>query len=192
MIDSYKSLIKQGLSKKRYQHSIYVADECKKIAKKYGANVNDAYIAGLLHDAKKDVPLEELKMLVLSSNIEVEEVELNSPQLWHAIASCQFARDELGISNIDILNAIRYHTVARPNMSLLEKIVYLGDISSEDRTYNDVGKVRKLIYSNLDSAMLYVLKFVITKLLSHKVQVPCTTIQAYNFYLSISKSKNLA
>ena len=50
------SLIKQGLSKKRYQHSVYVADECKKIAEKYGANVEDAYIAGLLHDAKKDVP----------------------------------------------------------------------------------------------------------------------------------------
>ena len=191
MIDSYKSLIRQGLSKKRYQHSIYVADECKKIAKKYGANVEDAYIAGLLHDAKKDVPPDELKLMVINSNIEAEEIELDTPQLWHAIASCQFARDKLGISNIDILNAIRYHTVARPNMSLLEKIVYLGDISSADRTYNDVGKVRRLIYSNLDSAMLYVLKFVISNLLSHKGQVPSTTIQAYNHYLSVNKAQNL-
>lgn len=189
MVDSYKSLIRQGLSKKRYQHSLYVADECKKIAKRYGGNLEDAYIAGLLHDAKKDVPLDELRLMVLNSDIIVEEVELNCPQLWHAIASYQFAKDELGIRNIDILNAIRYHTVARPDMSLLEKIVYLGDISSVDRTYNDVGKVRKLIHSNLDSAMLYVLKFVITNLLSHKGQVPCSTIQAYNHYLCVNKAQ---
>ena len=189
LIKKYESLlcdVKDKLSKHRSQHCINVAEEAVKLAKLYGENEKNAYIAGLLHDIMKELDKNEMLEYIKSSDKNIEEAELDNSALWHGIASSIYA-EKIGIDNIDILNAIRYHTVARENMSKLEKIIYLADMVSADRNYPDVDVMRKLTYESLDKAMLYALTYTIKKQSSKSACIPVTTIKAYNYFC---KSEN--
>lgn len=178
--------VEKRLSKKRAKHCFNVADEAVKLAVKYGEDADKAYVAGLLHDIMKEYEKDKMLDYIKSGEYEIEEVEQSSPSLWHAIASAIYARS-IGIDDIDILNAIRYHTVARENMTLLEKIVYLADMVSADRDYDDVDIMRKLTYENLDDAMLYALSYTFKKQSERKACIPLTTVKAYNYFIT---SKN--
>ncbi|MGN0660353.1 MAG: bis(5'-nucleosyl)-tetraphosphatase (symmetrical) YqeK [Oscillospiraceae bacterium] len=182
--EEIKDYIRKNLSKARAQHCFNVADEAVLLAKKYGEDKGKAYTAGLLHDAKKEEKPEKLKQLVISSNIDFEPAELEAPQLWHAIAGSAFARDKFGVVDIDILNAIRYHTIAREGMSSLEKIIYLADMISKDRTYSGVEKMREYVYESLDKGMLEAIKLTIAKQIDKERKIPITTMRAYNYFIS--------
>lgn len=183
-IEELKELLEGRLSKKRYIHSLNVADECRKLAKKWAEDEETAYLAGLLHDVCKDSPKAEQKQMVEKSSLDVSDVELKAEPLWHAIAGAWYAEHLLGIEDRNFLNAIRYHTTGRAGMSRLEEIVYVADLISEDRTYKDVGKIRKLAFTNLDKTMLEGLKFSVTSVAEKSSPIPIVTIEAYNQYLA--------
>ena len=157
--DEKKKYLKEHLSQKRYQHSLNVAAECRKLAEKYGEDPDKAYFAGLLHDVCKELPAEEQKRLVLESGFAVCREEIETRSLWHAVAGAYFVKNVFGVEDIDIINSIRFHTVGRAGMTRLEEIVYLGDLVSADRSYKDVDKMRKAVYSDLNGAMLEGLPF---------------------------------
>lgn len=181
--EELKSIVKERLSKKRYQHSVYVAEAAKKLAKIYGSDCDKAYTAGILHDLCKEISPVEQRKLVERCNMNVTAEELEIQPLWHAIAGAQFCMETLGITDTDMLNAIRYHTVARENMSLLEEIVYLADLTSEDRDYDDIEKMRKLSTEGITQAMRYALSFQICDVVKKKSLLPNHTAQAYNYYV---------
>ena len=183
-IDEYKEVAKQLLSKKRYQHCLNVADECAKLAKRYGEDEQRAYVAGLLHDIKKDESPSSMLSMIIESGVYAEPIELDNSKLWHSIASSVFTEQRFNISDKDILNAIRYHTVARANMSKLELIVYMGDLISVDRFFDDVNYIRELAYKDLEKAVLYSLKFALIELINGEETIPITTIEAYNYYIT--------
>ena len=180
--DEKKKFLKARLSAKRYVHSLNVAAECRKLAIKYGEDPDKAYFAGLLHDICKELPDDEQKALVLKSSFTVCREELETRSLWHAIAGAYFIKTEFGVEDIDILNAVRFHTVGRPGMSRLEEIVYLGDLISADRDYKDVDRMRKLSYSSLNAAMLEAFAFSIKSVVKKGGLVPVCTAEGYNFY----------
>ena len=180
-----KDILKERLSKKRYIHCLNVADECKNLAKKWKVDTEKAYYAGLVHDICKDCPQSEQKRMVQISTMEISDVEKEIPSLWHAIAGAWYAENVLEVKDIDILNSIRYHTIARSGMSELEKIVYIGDLISVDRTYKDVERIRKLAYTNLEKTMLEALSFSITDVVNKNSKIPYQTVEAYNDYTSI-------
>lgn len=182
----YESLCKDvqsRLSKKRAKHCFNVADEAVKLAQKYGIEAEKAYVAGLLHDIMKEYDKDKMLDYIKSGEYKIEEVEINNSSLWHGIASAIYAKS-IGINDIDILNAIRYHTVAREKMTTLEKIVYLADMVSADRDYDDVETMRKLTYNNLDDAMLYALTYTLKKQSDRQACIPLTTIKAYNYFIT--------
>ncbi len=181
-IDAKKNYLKANLSAKRYQHSLNVADECRKLAEKYGEDKEKAYYAGLLHDVCKELAPEEQQRLIAESGFAVCREELETRSLWHAIAGAYFVKSVFGIEDIDIINSIRFHTVGRAGMSRLEEIVYLGDLVSADRTYKDVDKMRKLVYNDLDEAMLEGFVFSIKSVVKKGGLVPVCTVEGYNFY----------
>lgn len=185
----YKALIKSMLSKKRYTHCCNVAEMCKKLAVINGADPEKAFTAGLLHDIHKEIAPEIMKREVLESGFDVDPVELESKPLWHAVASAHYCRTELGITDEDMLNAIRYHTVGRAEMSLLEKIVYLGDLVSAERDFKDVEKYRKYVLDDLDNAMFQVMKWSIPNTIEKGGKIPVCSINAYNYYMSFRKDK---
>lgn len=193
-LEEIKELLKDRLTKKRFQHSLNVADEARRLAERWNGNPELSYAAGLLHDVCKDIPLEEQRQQMLHSAMSVSPEERVSPALWHAIAGAWYVCHVLGYNQTaddhDLCAAIRYHTVARAGMSRLEEIVYLADLISADRTYKDVDKMRRLAYLNLDQTMLEALRFSITDVVRKGGKLPCHTTEAYNQYVLIKSGSS--
>ena len=186
-IDGFKTILEERLSKKRYIHSLNVADKSRNLAELWGENKEKAYVAGLLHDICKDIsPMEQRKLVELSKK-DVTDEELIIPQLWHGIAGEVFCRETLGIDDEDILNSIRFHTVARKDMSLLEEIIYLADLTSADRDYPDVDYMRKLVKKDINESMIYALQYSIGDVTKRRSLLPKHTTEAYNRYIYLSK-----
>ncbi len=192
IISRYKEYLKANLSKKRYNHSLNVADSAVELAKIYGEDTDKALVAGLLHDVAKELPSEKQREYVLKSQLNVDEVETKSHALFHAIAGAEIARLVFGIEDMDILLAIRYHTVASGDMSRLAAIVYLADLISADRDYKDVKHMRKAAVAGLEKAMLEALSFSITDSVSKGNSIPLSTLSAYNRFLSETCKKDKA
>ena len=190
-IGDKKKLLKSMLSQKRYQHSLNVAAECRKLAEKYGEDPDKAYFAGLLHDICKELPAEEQKELVLSSGYAVCREELETRSLWHAIAGAFYVKTRFGVEDIGILDSIRFHTVGRAGMTRLEEIVYLGDLISAERDYKDVDKMRKITYASLDEAMLEAFFFFLKNQVKKNGMIPLCTVEGYNFYTRLINEEKI-
>lgn len=178
-----KAFLKQRLSEKRYIHSLNVALECVKLAEAYGEDTKKAYFAGLMHDVCKELSFDEQHKLLENSQFKIDDIERESKPLWHAIAGAVYVRDELGVTDSEILNAIRFHTTGRAGMSRFEEIVYLADLISIDRDYKDLGKMRRLAYSDISEAMREAIAYSIHSVIKKNVYLPRYTVEAYNSYL---------
>lgn len=185
----YKELIRSMMGNKRFVHSCNVADMCVKLAEIHGEDTEKAYTAGILHDIRKETDDETLEKELKLSGYYVDPVELASKKTWHGIAAAYYVRNVLGITDTDILNSIRFHTVGRADMSKLEKIVYLGDLVSAERSYPDVEKYRKYAMEDLDKGMYKALKWLIPDFAENGRMIPVSTIEAYNCYLKAVKEK---
>lgn len=176
----YKELLKARLNEKRYYHSLCVADEAKRLAEKYGADPEKAYIAGLLHDITKNSEKDEHFVLFRKYGVSLDEIELSSHKLWHAISGSLYVKNKLNINDNDIISAIRYHTTAKADMTLFEKILYLADFTSADRDYPDVDVMRSLVDVSLDKALKYALSYSIKELTEKGAAIHLDTVNAYN------------
>lgn len=188
-ISRYKEYLKANLSKKRYNHSLNVAQSAVELAKLYGEDEDKALIAGLLHDVAKELPAERQLEYVKQSELSVDEVETKAHALFHAIAGAEIAMRVFGIDDMDIILAIRWHTVASGDMSRLAAIVYLADLISADRDYKDVKRMRKLAVSGLEKAMYEALKFSVGDSVEKGNTIPVSTIMAYNRFLNETNKK---
>lgn len=189
--DEYEKLIKERLSKKRFTHSMNVAEACYELAERFNADKKRCYLAGLLHDImKEDIP-ERQKQMTVDSGFQPDPAEIASPALWHGVAGAVYVRDKLGIDDEEILTAIRFHTIGCAKMTLLEKIVYLGDMISEERSYKDVEHFRKICRSDLNKAMAVALAYNIMEVCRKCGQLPHYTFDAYNYYLKYNKDKEI-
>jgi nicotinate-nucleotide adenylyltransferase len=175
-----KEIIKDRLTEKRYLHSLAVADEAVVLANRYGCDAAKAYTAGLLHDIMKCAPADEQLAAIAAGGISLTPLELAAPKLYHAIAGAAYIRTELGITDAEIIDAVRYHTTARADMSLLEKVIYLADYTSADRDYSGVEDMREAVRRTLHEAMMIALKFSITDLVQQGRAVHPDTLAAYN------------
>ncbi len=187
-LDDYKKIIKERMGKKRYIHSVNVAKSAEYLAKKYDANVEKAVIAGILHDITKETPYDEQLQIIESNGIILDNVQRFSPKTWHAISGSVYVEKVLNISDEDILNAIRYHTSGRANMSLLEKVIFVADFIGEERDYKGVDIMRNKSKKSLEDAMLYGVSFSIKDLSERQCAIDTNTLGLYN-ELIINKEK---
>lgn len=190
-IEQIKSLLEKRLSKKRFTHSLNVADEALKLAEKYGESPDRAYFAGLVHDICKEDEPDILKKLLLKCE-SITNTELSSKSLWHGPAGAVYIQEQLGVTDMGIIDAVRFHTIGRAGMTRLEEIVYLADLISKDRDYKDVEKMRKLAYSDFDKAMLEGVSFSITNVVKKHGYIPVYSLEAYNQYnyIHLVRKKN--
>lgn len=177
---AYIKLLKPMLSEKRFEHSLNVAAEAVKLAKKYGADEEKAETAGLLHDILKDTPAEKQLKIISDFGIIMTDVELSAKRFWHAISGAVYIRTELKIEDTEIFDAVRYHTTGRKNMSLLEKVIFIADFISKDRDYPGVEDMRKAAYKNLDKAIVEGIAFTISDLAKNRDAIVTDSIDAYN------------
>lgn len=190
MTDKLKGIIREKLDDYRYNHSLCVADEARRLANKYGSDADKAYVAGLLHDITKNFSTEEHLKLIDDFGIILSDAEKGSSKLWHAITGSVYVDKILNIADKDIISAIRYHTTAKSDMTLFEKIIYLADFTSADRNYPDVGVMRELVDIDLHKAMAYSLGYTIRDLVEKKSVIHPDTFSAYNQIIQLVKEEN--
>lgn len=152
-----EDIIKGILGEKRYIHSVGVAETARKIAKGLCTDSEKAYLAGLVHDIAKEMKGEELLTYCREHSIELNSVESKNLQLLHGPVGAEMIKD-YDITDFDIVNAVRYHTVGRAGMSVLEKIIYLADMIEPSRQYEGVEKLRNLCREDFDKAFAEALR----------------------------------
>ncbi|MBR0535055.1 MAG: bis(5'-nucleosyl)-tetraphosphatase (symmetrical) YqeK [Clostridia bacterium] len=178
--EEFKEILQKRLTEKRYIHSLNVAESARELAKQYGADEEKAFTAGLIHDSCKDTPAGLQLSYMLENGVELSDIEINTPKLYHAMCGKVFAQKEFGIEDEDLLNSIRYHTTGRKSMSLLEKVVFIADFISAERDYNGVEIMREKAARSLDEAIVEGLGFTIKDLVDRERVVHPDTIDAYN------------
>lgn len=172
--------LKKKLHPERLYHSINVAEEAKNLALHYGADPEKAYTAGLLHDIMKNTPDDVLLNFFRENDIILTETERVSRKTWHAIAGEAYCRLELGVTDGEILSAIRRHTTASAGMTLLDKVIFIADFISADREYDGVERMREKAYISLESAMREGLQFTLAELIENGWAVHEDSLAAYN------------
>ena len=149
-----KTHLLKMLPKKRYEHSIRVAEYCKKLAKIYNYDVDNAYLAGLVHDCAKNNEEYYILNMPIDSDIIFDMEEKVIPSLQHAPIGAIVAKKLYGIDNEEILSAIRYHTTAKEDMTMLEKILFISDKIEPCRNFQGVDELRKIAQSNIDLSII--------------------------------------
>lgn len=178
--EDYRAAIRGLLGDKRYEHSLCVSRAAAQLARRYGADEEKAETAGVLHDVMKDLPREEQRKLMERYEIRLTEVEQSAPKLWHAILGAEYIRRELGVTDPEILQAVRYHTTGRKNMTLLDKVLFIADFTSDDRDYPGVEQIREAAQNSLEEAMIEGIVFTVKDLAGARHPIHPDTIAAYN------------
>ena len=149
-----KELVRGRLSDKRYEHTLNVRKMAVKLAKRYGVDEDKAALAALLHDSAKEISKDEMRAIMRAHPELAEGGEERPTPVWHGICAAILARTEWGVEDEAVLSAIACHTAGKPGMSRLDKIVYLADMTSAERDWPGVNKLRRLELKDLDLAML--------------------------------------
>ena len=183
-IDKIKKYLKEALSEKRYIHSLGVAEEAVSLARHYGADEDKAYIAGLCHDIAKEIPNDVAKyMLKEKYGAELSEIEEATHKLLHGPLGAYMVQSEFEIADEEIIDAIKYHTTAKADMSMLCKIIYMADYTEKNRTYDGVDELRELSYKDIDDAIIFGIDFTIGELIEKGAAFHPDTIEARNYIL---------
>ena len=181
------------LDPKRYEHTLSVAYTAANLAAVHGTDVETALVAGMLHDCAKCLSYKKQMSLCRKNHVQLSELESkkDSP-LLHAKAGSILAREEYGITNEDILNAIAYHTTGRPQMSPLEKIIYIADYIEPERhhikrnvdnTQTDrLTQIRRIAYRSLDEALCSILGDSLAYLEEKGGSIDHMTQKTYEYY----------
>ena len=175
--------LKENLNEERYEHSLGCADCARNLARKYNLNEEKAYIAGLLHDCAKCFSYEKSVEILNQTNLKVEEVELNNRKTLHAPVSACIAKNTFGVTDEEILSAIRWHTLGKIGMTDFEKIIFLSDkIEERTREYEHAQPIRNCLLeqNGLNKAILQCYKQTIKSLVDRNLTIHPLTIDIYN------------
>ena len=159
-IERIQADLKTILSEKRYNHSLGVMKKAEELAKQYGEDPNIAALVGLAHDIGKEIPNEEKLRYVKENNIKIDEVEEYNVGLLHDKIGADITKKKYNFTE-DMQKAIKYHTVADPNMNLLAKIIFVADKIEENRSYEKVEELRKMAEINIDNCIIEILNYTI-------------------------------
>lgn len=183
-LEKLRRAMEKELSAGRYTHTLGVSYTAAALAMAHGEDMEKAMMAGLLHDCAKSKHGSELVAICENAHLNVTAVERSNPTaLLHAKAGAYLAEHKYGVTDMDILNAIRYHTTGRPNMSRLEKMVYIADYIEPGRKQNrDLSLIRRLAYQDLDSTMEKILGDTLAYLRTTDGQVDDMTNRTYQYY----------
>ncbi len=179
-VEEIRRLLSVRLSEKRRHHVECVVKQAVKLAHIYRVDPAKAELAALLHDITKEESTDrQLQKLVKSDIIFSKEI-LSTPPLYHAKSGMLFARDELGITDQDVLNAVSYHTTGRGGMSMLEKIIFVADATSSERKYQGVKSLREESYTDIDAVILALTLNTLEKIVHVGSFLPVDTAECYN------------
>ena len=188
-----KELVRSRLSDKRYEHTINVKKMAVKLAKHYGADEEQAALAALLHDAAKEIGKDEMRA-IMQAHPEYGRGRGSTPHAGVARrVRVHSGPHRMGVTDEAVLSAIACHTAGKPGMTQLDKILYLADMTSAERDWPGVEKLRKLELKDLDAAMLAALKQTNDFVLSQgKPLDPCQKLPTRIFWPTVHRMEENA
>ncbi|MEG0566346.1 MAG: bis(5'-nucleosyl)-tetraphosphatase (symmetrical) YqeK, partial [Hungatella sp.] len=158
-IPELRKNLKAKLKSQRYEHSLSVSYTCISLAMKYGYSLDEAEVAGLLHDCAKHYDDDAILRHCIKHNIPVSECELKAPAVLHAKYGAWMIQNQYGIQEDAILHAVACHTTGMPNMKLLDKILYVADYIEPRRDQApDLDHIRRLAYEDLDETVFRIME----------------------------------
>jgi len=170
------------------EHSIAVAEMASDLAKKYEIDENQAYLAGILHDCVKYIGIEKIKDLIKEKNIEVFNHEMQAPKTLHAPVGEYIAKERFGIQDSKILDAIRFHTIGRCEMTLLEKIIFISDkIEPVTREPEFRVKIEPELEKSLDHAIFAYFELLVEKLKSENAPITPYTQEVFDCFKDLAE-----
>ena len=179
-----KKELEHDLDSKRYEHTLGVAYTAACLAMRYGYDMEKAYITGLLHDCAKCMSNKDKIEYCEKHDIPITEVEQDNPSLLHAKVGAEMSRRKFDIEDPEIYQAIFYHTTGHPNMSLLDKIIYISDYMEPHRDEApNLDLVRKQVFVDIDQALLTILKDSVAYLDKSDKTVDPMTMETYLYYV---------
>ncbi len=182
--------LKDVLNTLRFDHSVNVMEMAESLAKHYGADINKAKLAGILHDCGKNYKGDEAKKYVKSIGYKADEVEMYQPKLLHGIIGENLAKEMYEVTDEEILGAIRWHTTGKAGMNLLEKIIYVADYIEPLRSFEGIENMRRIAFEDLDKCIVYCAESTIDFILKKGVLLHQNTVDTRNYSLILIKSRN--
>ena len=172
------------LTEKRIAHVLGCENEAVSLANRWGEDPERAAVAGILHDITKKLSAEEQLKLCEKYGIINDAAEVANPKLLHAKTGAAFARELFGIED-DIYGAIRWHTTGKPDMTLLEKIIYLADFVEPTRNFPGVEELRELCFEDIDAAMAKGLEMSLEFIRSSGAEPYKDSVEACEWYAAL-------
>lgn len=181
--EEIRAELKNVLKPDRYRHTTGVMYTAASLAMRYNCDINKAMYAGLLHDCGKFTSGEEQIKMCHDYDIPLTESEILMPALIHAKLGAYFAEHKYGVTDKDILNSIIYHTTGRPDMTMIEKIIYIADyIEPNRKTIPRLDEVRHLAFTDIDKAIYISADSTISYLEKAGKPVDPMTIKTRDYY----------
>lgn len=178
-----RKAMEKELDAKRYEHTLGVAYTAAALAMCYGKDRDKALLAGLLHDCAKCLSNEKRISICEKHNISINEAEQKNPFLLHAKVGSFLAMQKYGVTDQEVISAVLWHTTGRPDMTWLEKIVFVADYIEPNRNQApNLDAIRKLAFQNLDKALLWILKDTLDYLNAGKMEIDRMTQKTYEYY----------
>lgn len=186
-IDKIQKKLKKNLSEKRLIHSLSVMDTAIELARHHGYDLEKAAIAGLLHDCAKSLSNKRKLELAMQYSFKLSDAEIENPDLLHAKLGAIVAKEEYGIKDLEILNAIDCHTTGKPNMTTLDKIIYIADyIEPKRMPLPRIEHLRELAMDSLDEALVEIIHDTIEHLKEQERTIDSRSLETYVFYKNIN------
>lgn len=183
--------LKKELDEDRYRHTLGVMYTSAALAMCYGIDLEKAQVAGLLHDCAKCIPNEKKIKLCEKHHIPISRVEQGAPFLLHSKLGAYLAETKYEVKEEDILQAITWHTTGKPEMTMLEKIVFLADYIEPMRwKASNLQEIREIAFQNLDRAVYMTLRDTLRYLEKGSGEVDDMTRTAYEYYKELGGEEN--
>lgn len=182
--------LKKYLDKDRLIHTLGVMYTASALAMAHGADMDQAQIAGLLHDCAKCISNKKKMKLCMKNQIELSPSEKQNMFLIHAKLGAHIAKEQYKVLDTEVLSAIRWHTTGKENMTKLEKIVYIADYIEPGRDKAPhLSWVRKIAFMDLDECMYYILKDSLNYLERNTKVIDPATQKAFYYYETLHLGK---
>lgn len=175
--------VQMQMSEARFEHVLGVEQSAIALAKRYGCSVEKASIAALTHDYAKERSADEFRFIIENRGFDLNLLRWGNA-IWHGLVGAYFVEHELGITDHDILEAIRLHTTGAPQMSLLSKIIYVADYIEPGRDFPGVEEARRLAVLDLDQAVAFETKQTLQYLIGKNFPIYPKTIETYNQWVA--------
>lgn len=178
-------LVCSRLSQARIEHSLGVAETARQLAEKYGADPAEAFLAGICHDIAKELPRAEQLALLQKSPMAEDEGILQHKQLWHAPAGAVLLAElqpQYPRLNEAVQSACLWHTLGRPDMTLLESLVFVADLIEPGRDFPDLPPIRQAVWQDLTKGVGACMRGVIGFLESEQSFVHPLAYEALAYY----------